>query len=125
MTRRGQRLQSPFRARKGNVIHFGEIVIVGGQPENRNRVDAGCRRFLRKFYCGKRFVDGEHRSAEKSDLSAGHDRGRTVPKALQVRESCGDASQDLFWRSSMSATRPRREESYFRVAASSFSHSLT
>ena len=69
------------------MIHFGKIMIVGGQPENRNCIDAlGCR-LLRQLDRSQRFVEREHRPAEKSDLLPRNHCERTLAEALKIGQS--------------------------------------
>jgi len=82
-----EHLQPAVRARDGNVIHLCQVMIVSGQPKNRNGVHSGCRRFFGKLDRGERFVDSEHRSTEKPDLLTGNDRGRTVAQPFEIAQS--------------------------------------
>ena len=81
---RGEHVQSAVRAGDGNVIHFGQIMVVGGQPENRDGVDSGRGGFFREFDRGQRFVDREHRAAEKSNLLPGDDRRRAFAQTIKI-----------------------------------------
>jgi len=84
---RGENLQSPLRTGDGNVVHLGQIMVVGREPENRDRVDSGGSGFFREFDRRQRFVDGEHGSAEKPDLLAGDDRGRAFAQSVEIGQS--------------------------------------
>ena len=50
------------------VIDFGEIVVLGGEPEDGNSVDAFGRETLGKAHGGERFVNGVGRTGEKTNL---------------------------------------------------------
>src|SRR3984957_1606040 len=80
-------LQRAISAGKRNVIHFGEIMIVRREPEYRNRFDAGRGSLFCQLDRSKRFVEGKHRAAEKTDLLTGYDCGRTVAEAIEIGES--------------------------------------
>ena len=76
--------ESAVRSGDGNVVHFGQIVVVGGEPENRDGVDSSRGCLFGEFDRGQRLVDGEHRSAEKADLLPGHDCGRAFAQAIEI-----------------------------------------
>ena len=84
-------LQRALRAGNGNVIHFSKIVIVGGEPEHWDCINTGSSGLFRKLDRRKRFVNGEHRTAEKADLLSRDNRGRTFAQAIEVGQR--------FWRS--------------------------
>ena len=77
-------LQHGIRTGQRGVIDLGEVVIGGGDPEDRNGVVAGGGGFVGEFYGGERFVDREDRAAEKADLLAGDRSGSTGAKARDV-----------------------------------------
>ncbi len=79
-----ERSQQAIGAGKRHVIHFGEIVVIAGQPEHRNRVDARGRRLFRQFHRSERLVDGKRRSAEQADLLSCHDGSRAPAQAIEI-----------------------------------------
>jgi hypothetical protein len=98
-------MRSAVRSGDGNVVHLGQIMVVSCQPENGDSVDSGGGCFFCEFDCSERFVNGEHRAAEKSNLLSGDDRGCTLAQAIKIGqrlrggipgfilalEDCGDA----------------------------------
>ncbi len=60
----GDGLQCAVGAGKGDVIHFGEIVVGSGQPENGDGIDSGFGGLFGEFDGGQCFVDGEHGAAK-------------------------------------------------------------
>ena len=84
MAGRGEHLRSALRSGDGDVIYFGQIMVVRGQPENRNSVDSGRGCLLREFDRSERFVDRKHGSAEKANLLSGDDRGRALAQAVEI-----------------------------------------
>jgi hypothetical protein len=69
------------------VIHFGEIVVIRGQPEDGNRLDAGRSCLFCQLDRGQGLVDGEHGAAEQTDLLPSHDGCRALAQAIDVCES--------------------------------------
>ena len=61
------------------VIDFGEIVVLGGQPEYRDRIDSLRGQPLGQPYGRQRFVNGVGGTGEKADLLAGDYGNRTRP----------------------------------------------
>ena len=60
------------------VVHFGEVVILGGQPEHGDRRNALRAERFGQLYRAERFVDGVCRAGEQAHLLARHhgDRAR-------------------------------------------------
>src|SRR6266496_5173133 len=69
------------------MVHLGQIMVVGSQPENRDSIDSGLGSLLCQFDCGERLVNREHGAAEKSYLLPSDDRRRTLAQALEVGKS--------------------------------------
>src|ERR1035437_7521346 len=98
-------MRSAVRSGDGNVVPLGQIMVVSCQPENGDTVDSGGGCFFCEFDCSERFVNGEHRPAEQSNLLSGDDsrcslapaikmgqllRG-SVPGFVLTPKDCGDA----------------------------------
>ena len=69
------------------MIHFGEIVVRGSQPEDGNRVNARRCGLFRQFDGSQSFIDSKHRAAEQADLLPRHDSNRASAQTGEVRES--------------------------------------
>jgi hypothetical protein len=52
------------------VIHFGQIVVGRGQPENRDGLDSTARRIFGATNGRESFVKSVSRTGEKTDLLA-------------------------------------------------------
>ncbi len=61
------------RAKHPGVIHFGEIVILGGQPEHGHRRDALIAELPRHVRRRHGLINGVRRAGKQSDLLAGDD----------------------------------------------------
>src|SRR5579864_1968835 len=70
--------------REKEVIYFREVVILGGEPENGDRVYPALCQFARDVNRRERFVDAERRAAKQTDLLAGHHRHRAIPQAVEI-----------------------------------------
>src|SRR5215475_2850307 len=57
VTRGAEKFQSAIGPGDRYMIDFGEIVIVGGEPEYGHRVDSRGRGFLGQFHGGERLVE--------------------------------------------------------------------
>ncbi len=108
----------------GGLIHFGEVVVLGGEPKDGNRVGAAARGLLGAADGGDGLVKGVGRAGEEADLLAGYDgrgaRRQTVEivarRRVQFRpEQTGDSARAKWRRRRCAQTGSRRTS---RAAAS-------
>ena len=76
------------------MIHFGEVMILGGEPENWNRVRSLCRQFARHMNRRQRLINAVRRSAKQSDLLSRDNGDRAVAKPVEIAERLGIAAED-------------------------------
>ena len=107
-----------------HVVDFGQIVIFGRQPENRNAVHPGSGRLSASLTAVKRLENRKQRPAEKSDLLSGNRRERPASQPVDVGERLRAGSPlSILPTSRISPTFWRRASSYRTRCASSFTHS--
>src|SRR5579864_1199834 len=71
------------------VVDFGQVMVFGRHPKDRNEVESATRHFIRDSRRGDGFVERERRPGEKADLLAREDRPGAVREALEIaRSSC-------------------------------------
>src|SRR5260370_5569259 len=83
----------PFEMVSSRQVHevdLGQVVILAGQPENRN-----CSSLLGKLGRGDRFESTKGRPGGKPPVLTGHDRRRAVSQTLNVLESLGPGAEFL------------------------------
>ena len=66
------------------MIYFGEIVIFGGEPEDRNCVGAFLCDCVGPTERGDRFVDAVGRAGKEADLLARDDRDGACGEAIEI-----------------------------------------
>jgi hypothetical protein len=54
------------------VVHFGQVVILGCQPENGNGVNAAASQLASDVDGGQRLIDAKRGPAEQSNLLPGN-----------------------------------------------------
>ena len=111
-----ERAQKAVGARHRHVIHFGKIVIVGGQPEHRHRVNACRSGLLRQLDRGQSLIDQNIGPPKRPTCCPVTTAAAPLRRRSRLARVCGEASQDLFWRSRIAPTRSRRDESYCKAA---------
>ena len=65
-------------------VHFGDVVVLGGEPENRYSRHTPARNFPGHLDCRQRFVDRIRRTREKAHLLPGDDGDSAFLKPLQI-----------------------------------------
>ena len=71
------------------MVDFGEVVVLGGQPENGGVRMAGGRCLSRARQRGGCFERRKQRSAEEADLLTGQNRAGTVAEGFKGRRGGG------------------------------------
>ena len=66
------------------MVHFGEIVIFGGEPEDRNRVGALLCDCVRPTERGDRFIDAVGGTRKEADLLARNDRDCACGETIEI-----------------------------------------
>ena len=111
------------------VVDFGEIVIFGGQPEDRDGGDAVFGQPFRQADGMKRLVNGVSGSGKQAHLLAGHDRDRArlgqpvergagrVLHAERVDQGCAPVSRENRFRLQRLETRSGRGAECDRTGA--------
>ena len=74
------------------LIHFGQVVVLAGQPEDRHTVDAERLDLLRQGQRRSHFEERQQRSAEQSYLLAGDDGEGAVAQAFDIAQRDGRCS---------------------------------
>src|SRR5205814_2633422 len=80
-------LWNVIRPGNRNVIDFGQIMILGGEPENWDRINPAGGSFIREFDGSQGFVDRKHWPAEQPHLLS-----------RQHGASAGAEASDIFQR---------------------------
>ena len=73
----------------GRVIHLGEVVVLGGEPEDGHGIDAAARGFFRDAHRGDRFIKGVRWAGEKPYLLARDDRNRAGSQPIEISRGSG------------------------------------
>ncbi len=83
---RAQRNRLARRIEHPRVIDLRQIVILGGEPEHRNRRRAAIRKLLGEPRGGYRFINRIRRTRKKPDLLPGDDRNRSrLRQPIEIR----------------------------------------
>src|SRR5208282_817350 len=75
------------------MIHFGEVVVFAGQPEDRNGYDALGAELLGHADGGEGFIEGVGRAGEERGLLTGHDRDSASGEAIEILGDAGIAAK--------------------------------
>ena len=72
-----------------DMVDLGQIVILSGQPEDRDAVHSGRRSLFRQLDRRQRLENREQRPAKQTNLLSRNRRQRSPPEPLNIRQSLG------------------------------------